>query len=115
MYDEAVTQQQLENAEKRLGQKLRRYSVDEVIAARARLDSLYDETGRPTRKPTSEERRVIQNERTLCRWDFSYWCSRYHHILHWDQSKGIVRFEPNIAQRIFLDIMSEAERRRWAI
>lgn len=114
MYDPEVTRIQLENAEKRLGWKLRRKSVEEVIAGNQLLANLVNDKGELVRPLEPSEQKWITNEQTLCRWDFRYWLSRYHHVLSW-KDNTLVRMEPNIAQNIFLEVIAESERKKWAI
>jgi len=120
MYSERITARQIEKAERDLsakepGFKVQRLTVGEVVALNQELYALSDPDRREFVKPLSQRlRRAIFSERLLCRWDFTYYQSRYHHIMSW-QSEKWVRMEPNIAQRIMLGVMAEAEEKRLAI
>lgn len=125
MYDPEITQRQLAAVEQRLVQEwmnisgrrdfsLQRHSLDEVRTANSHFKSLLNDEGQLTRELTLDERRWVMNEDALCRWDFRYWMTHYHHIQHWDGA-SVVLMEPNIPQSIILDLMSECERNQWAI
>jgi hypothetical protein len=59
------------------------------------------------------ERRWIRNERIMCRLDFLYWATRYAFIRSRDGQ--LVRYSPNVAQRIIHTIRAESELARVAI
>jgi hypothetical protein len=92
---------------------LQRHSIDQVIQANDHLARLLDEEGKQKRAFNVEEIRWIRNERALCRCDFVYWASRYGFIIDWVGQ--LVRFNPNIAQRIALGLFSELEEQDVAI
>lgn len=59
------------------------------------------------------ERQFLNNEAMLSQIDFLYAASRYAKIMDWQ--KQLVLFNPNIAQRIKLDVYAELEERELAI
>src|SRR5882672_942622 len=93
------------------GFRLQRHSIPQVAQANSHLDSLVLEysKGKPvlSRQYNTEEVRWIRNEREMCRCDFIYWVSRYGFIIDW--MGQLVRFNPNIAQRMALDVFAELE------
>jgi len=90
------------------------HSVADVRLIVERLDEAWDpDTKDQTRDLTHEEVYFIENERTLCRYDFLYWASRYAWINDWQ--KKLTLFAPNVAQRVILDIWAEMEAKRWSI
>lgn len=96
---------------------LQRHSIAQVAQANAHLESLMteDEKGKHilTRPYTTDEVRWIRNERNMCRCDFVYWATRYGFIINWEGE--LVRFNPNIAQRMALDLFAELEEMEIAI
>ena len=114
MYSQEITYAQLDKASKILGFKFVKHSPDEVDTNNDHFASLVDEKGKLTRKLTGEEDRYIQNERTLCRWDYYYWLTRYHKILTWEGNR-IIHMKPNIAQSIVLDAVADMEKKAIAI
>lgn len=60
-----------------------------------------------TRQLTPDEVSWILNERTLSSCSFMYWAMRYGVIR--DTSNHLMRYAPNLAQKAFLDILSEME------
>lgn len=120
MYSPKVTAQQVQRAEratqrKDLKFKVRRCEVDECLDFVEKLAGIWDgQCSAPTRELTAAEQRHIKSELILCRWDLHYWLERYHYILSWDGQR-YVRMEPNVAQKIILDIFAECEEKQIAI
>jgi len=122
MYNPKVTEQQLfiakERMEKRLKIRidLKRYSISNCMAWMTRLreaGDLVEGTGGRleiiTKRPlTPEEASFVRSERLLCAWDYRYWAERYHRILNWE-NQTFIRFVPNVAQEIVLDVISNEE------
>lgn len=91
------------------GVELVRYSVKACREMVQRLDALIDSnSGELTRKLNEKERDFIRNERNLCRIDFVYWLRRYVFIKH-RTTDTLVLFDPNIAQKIVLNIWAQLE------
>lgn len=72
------------------------------------LNSIYDaETHSWTRELFPDEIAFIRNERTLCKFDFTYWYTRYVYIK--DRTDRIVKFNPWVSQLILHDMFAENE------
>lgn len=100
------------------GFKLVRYTVDECQSRRRLIEDLLDEAGNLDRKKrpggyTVDEAKFIANEQLLCTIDFLYWAERYAFIIDAFGEKRL--YTPNIAQRIFLDVLAEMEQREIAL
>jgi len=92
---------------------LQRHSIAQVVQANSHLDSLILPDGTMKRPYNLEEIRWIRNERAMCRVDFLYWATRYAFIEDW---KGqLVRFNPNLAQKIIVDEFAAMEEEEIAI
>lgn len=105
-----------ENREKKLPLwELQYHSVPQVEKTLRHFEALIDrDRGGSLRRPLKpDEERWIRNERMLCQADFNYWSTRYAYIRNWQEQ--LVRFEPNIAQRITLEIWGELESQGRAI
>jgi len=89
------------------GFRIQRHSIDQVAQANAHIEAIFDEEGKQTRPYTVAEVRWIRNERALCRCDFVYWATRYGFIIDW--LGQLVRFNPNVAQLMALDVFAELE------
>lgn len=125
MYDAGVTARTVEAAnrehEKALRDKgdpvwsLRYHSQSEIETAIGHFHDLWDPDGnRLTRALTRDEQQFITNERRLCALDFrGYWLPNYAWIIDW--RKKPVRFEPNVAQNIILDLWADSEVQGHAI
>lgn len=94
--------------------EFRYHTLSEVETMSAHFNSLIDSQGNLTRKLTLDEHRWMINERALCRWDFNYYITRYYRILHWDGTQ-IVPLNPNIPQRIAIDLWAEREAQNLSI
>jgi hypothetical protein len=118
LFSRRIIEQNQAALEAAIGFKLVRYSIGTCQDWRRKLEILHDETGvlRPELRPAGllpEEARFITNEQLLCTIDFLYWAERYAYIV--DAFGEKVRFKPNIAQKIYLDICAEMEEREIAI
>jgi len=82
-------------------------SDDEWYTMDSHFRELVDDKGKLIRelKPEEELWRFCEAQRAKL--DFEYYMKRYVKILDW--SGQLVRFKPNVAQRIFLDIVAESE------
>jgi hypothetical protein len=108
LYCAAKIEERLAAAERMLGWRPERHTIEAVDTANRVLEELYDpEEGRITRPLHKTEVRWIRNERALCACDYSYWESRYAYIKNWQNQ--IVRFERNVAQCIFHEVCAEME------
>ncbi len=83
------------------------HEIDEVVRTNTRLNLLLTDEGTLRRAYQPAEVIWIENERALCQADFRYWATRYSFIK--DYVGRIVRFRPNIAQQIMLDVWSDLE------
>lgn len=122
MYSAARTQLKVDDASKRLGFRLERHSHAACQRARTYFEELAvverNDAGlvkhvrlrRPLRK---DEKKWIQNERALCALDFRYWDSRYAYIRGYDGQ--LIVAQPNIGQRILIDLWAEMEEEYRAI
>src|SRR5579862_7630551 len=87
--------------------KLQRHSITQVAQANSHIESLFSSEGKQLRPYTIDEVRWMRNERALCRCDFVYWATRYAFIIDWVGQ--LVRFDPNIAQLMSMDVFAELE------
>jgi hypothetical protein len=113
MYAPEICERNIEKAAESVGFTPERYSVDTVAAAVDHLNGLIGEDGKLTRALEKDERQFIENERLICQHDFAYWAARYGFIRDWEAN--LSRFQPNIAQLIYLDILAEQEREQRAL
>lgn len=118
MFSLPIIQRSQDALEAASGLCLRRYSVEECQQWRRQIESLLDESGQLDRKQrpagyTHEEAAFIVNEQLLCTIDFLYWAERYAYIVDAFGEKRL--YTPNIAQRIFLDVLAEMEQREIAL
>lgn len=92
-----------------------RAEVEQFIDHMNTTSRELDDRGCPriTRKPDPAETDWIRNERFLCRADFNYFISRYIWIKN--EEDQVVRFNPRVAQSIFLDLVAENELARIAV
>lgn len=120
MYHPTIIQKNLNRAERiireryKLSPKWRwqEPSEDEWQTMDTHFATLLDDKGKLTRELTEEEQlwRFCESQRVKL--DFHYYTRRYVKILDW--SGQLVSFRPNVAQRIFLDIVGEAEQKYHA-
>jgi hypothetical protein len=109
MYDPALTSKAVERAGIVRGIIPEYHSVEQVQRNNKHFaDLLHPETGELVRKLFPDEEAWVLNEWTICQADASYTWTRYCKILGWDGR--LVLFDPNIAQKITLDVWAEAER-----
>lgn len=118
MYHPQIIQQRITKANKSLGFKLQRHSVQDVLTAIDHFDSLLDDDGEldKSQRPkglTDEEKQWVANERKLVQCDFLYCASRYFKII--DESKSPVLFNPRIPQKMNLSVWAEHELNGWPI
>lgn len=78
----------------------------------AHFHSLLDNKGYLIRDFTNEERLWILVESTFCKLDFLYFATNYAKIKDWEAR--VVLFDPNIAQKILLDLLAYNEEQRFA-
>ena len=115
MYDPTISNRFLA-AQRKADAEFRaiRHSLSDVDAMIGVLAGAWDPNERrQTRKLSLEEIAFIENEQIVCTHDFDYFSTRYCWII--DYEKRLVRFTPNVAQRIVLDIWAEMEQQRFAI
>jgi len=114
MYDPGLTSKAVERAGIVRGIVPEYHSVEQVQRNNKHFAALlHPETDELVRKLFPDEIAWVQNEQTICQADFTYDATRYSKILGWDGR--LISFVPNIAQRITLDVWSEAERAFLAI
>lgn len=100
---------------------LREFSIAESRAYTKYLEDrtfLNEKTKRKEIKDlTQVDLNFIENERLICQNNFPYWSTRYAYIKSKlvDETEALVLFQPNIPQRIILDIWAEAEEKFHAI
>src|SRR5882672_1551936 len=107
MYSPKIIAERTIKGERKLGFTFKRHTVKEIIEQNRRLNELIGDDGRLVRPLSTEEEEWILNERSLCKIDFRYFASNYAFIL--DFTGGLVRFKPNIAQEIVLQVWAELE------
>src|SRR6266705_666995 len=119
MYAEDVTALHVQAASKAQGWPLQYHTVSQCQTAIDHLDTLIQEQEHEKqaitlkRPLTKDEQQWIRNERKLCALDFRYYCTHYAWIIDW--KKHAVRFQPNVAQSIVLDVWGDLERHGQAI
>ena len=93
------------------------HSISEVAQANAHIQTLVGKgsEGKPrlSRALNPEEMKWVLNERAMCSCSFRYWATRYGFILDWGEQ--LVRFSPNVAQEMILDLFGELENMEIAI
>jgi hypothetical protein len=90
------------------------HTTDEVAEVSEHLKRLWDpEGGKLLRALEPWEQQWISNERLLCRCDYLYWATRYAFIRNIEGR--MIRYQPNVAQRILHSIRAEHELNAWAI
>lgn len=114
MYSERVTKRVIESYLAKLDFEPRYHSVSEVEVANSHLNGLFDfEVNKLKRQLEPPEKEWIDNERFLSKHDFRYYISRYCWIRDWRNQ--LIRFTPNIAQNIAIDIFGDLEEQGRAI
>ena len=113
MYSKVVNAANIKKASKKIGFELTPHTVAEVAQHNRRLNELLGDDGRLIRALTTDEMEWCINERVLSRLDFNYWTTRYAMIRNWEGQ--LVRFNPNVAQRIVVDIWGSLEEQSRAI
>lgn len=118
MFSPRTTADDVRAVELATGLTLKRYTVEECQQWRHRIESLLDEKGlldaglRP-HGYHADEAAFIANEQLLCTIDFLYWAERYAYIIDAFGEKRL--YTPNIAQRIFLEVLAGMEDRGIAL
>lgn len=112
MYSPITTRSQILTIQKVLGRTLTPSSPEQIKLYSDHFEKLRDGQ-QLVRSLTREELEWIENEKTLCTIDFKYWAQNYAFIL--DKGNRRVKFIPNIAQNIILDICGEMEEEGIAI
>lgn len=99
------------------GFSLIEHSIPSVAQANGHIQTLVvkGSDGKPklSRAFEDDEIRWIMNERAMCACSFLYWATRYGFILDWGEQ--LVRFEPNVAQMMALDLFGQLEEMEIAI
>lgn len=108
MYDRAIVEEKLNQAEQRNGWRPVPHPVSYIIQATDHIASLEDpDTGALKRPLTPDEVRFIENERLMSRISFRYYATRYAVIQHFEG--GERRFIPNVAQQATLKLWARLE------
>lgn len=107
MYSPKVISHHKKLAERELGRALAESTGAQIEAYVKHFNELLGENGQPTRQLAQDELQWIETERLLCTLDFRYWARNYAYIR--DKGNRKVKFIPNIAQNIILDIMGEMQ------
>jgi hypothetical protein len=108
MYHPRIIEKRLNAAAQNLKMEFEYHSIKQVDDANSHFKELVNpETGEPKRELDAEEKKWIRNEHTLCMCDYSYYATHYAFITDW--TNRCIRFTPNIAQQIKMDIRSEME------
>jgi hypothetical protein len=112
MYSSKINKRNLEAANKIFQrqyphEELTYHSPALVDEMNAHFETIRGKDGQFTRPLTPEEDLWITNERIVCRINHRYTLVRYMHIK--DRFSKIVKFNPNIAQKIIVDVLAEME------
>lgn len=112
MYDSAINRARIAAANTVFqahfpGEQLVYHSREQVNEWNLRLEDIRGKDGGFSRDLQREEAQWVENERTICKFDHLYALGRYAHIKN--RTNDIVPFEPNIAQRIALDVLAQME------
>lgn len=89
------------------------HTVPACVQAIEYLNTLVGADGNLIRPLNEDEIKWIRNERAICRVDFLYWATRYAFIKDW--TGQMVRFSPNLAQKVIIAVMAEMELAEIAI
>lgn len=114
MYSQKITAEQVRKVSKQLGFQLEYHSTQKIDEQIKRLNEIMGDDGRLVRALRDDEKKFIINERWLSKLDFRYFLTRYCFILHFEGGQ-IIRFNPNIAQSLVLDVWAELEEQKVAI
>lgn len=91
------------------------HSIAQVEEWTAHLNTLVDpNTHKLKRVLRPEEKKWIQNERAFAKCDYEYFATRYAHILN-GLLRQVVRYKPNIAQRMMIKVRARLQRLRRAM
>ena len=110
MYSPRIVDLSAAKLEKKLGQKLRRYSMAEVEDFEYRMKDIIWEKGAPSRAITAEETEFIFANRLLSKIDFEYFLTRFCKIL--TDEKKLETIIPWPSQRKVLDALAYEEERQ---
>lgn len=113
MFHQDIAQKRLDKAEKKLKFRPAPHSIKDVETANRHLESLtqFNDHGSVVgwKRPLEpDEQRHIQNEIAMCMCDFVYWLTRYAYIRYANET--VARMQPNIAQKIIIDIWADNEK-----
>jgi len=108
MYSPIVTAQRILEGSRKLGLTLKPHSTEEIAEQIKRLNEIVADDGSLKRPLSGEEEEWVVNERSLCKLDFRYWSSSYAYIMHYSENR-LVKFNPNIAQNIVLEVWGQIE------
>lgn len=114
MYSQKITAEQVRKVSKQLGFQIEYHSTQQIDEQIKRLNEIVGDDGRLVRTLRDDEKKFIINERWLSKLDFRYFLTRYCFILHFEGGQ-IIRFNPNIAQSLVLDVWAELEEQKVAI
>lgn len=114
MYSRKLTALRVAEAGKKLGFTLEYHELGHIQQQIKRLNEIVGDDGRLVRPLRDDETQWIMNERMVAKLDFRYYSERYAWILHYEGGE-IVRFHPNVAQNIVLDVWGELEEKLVAI
>lgn len=129
MYSAKVTESQLAAAQALIDKrpKSQRYQLERIPLHRIdavveHFNDLLDDAGNldASKRPkglNQREREIIEGQRIVCKLDFLYYATRYAYIKSTlgDTGERIMRFSPNLAQKIDLAIWAEHEENFWPI
>lgn len=114
MYSKKITAEKVTAASQKVGFRLEYHAQEHIDQQTKRLAEIVGDDGRLARPLRDDEKQWILNERILSKLDFRYFSSRYAYIMHFEGGR-IVRFSPNEAQNITLDVWAESEEKHVAI
>lgn len=117
MYSKKIIAARIADYEKKTARKLVYHSLEQVIERNARFKSYEytDDKGNTfagLEKYTPEDHEWIENEFTLCAFDFEYWATRYAFI---DVQGVLKRFTFRKSQRILLKLWARREELGYGI
>lgn len=114
MYDRAIVDRSLRIEARRLNFDLVEHTIAQVEEWTEHLKKLVDpDTHKLKRALRPEEKKWIQNERAFAKCDYLYFASRYAFILNW--SRQVVRYQPNVGQRMIIKARAKLQRLKRAI
>lgn len=111
MYNDAVTQLQIERVEAKLKIKLTRHDPPKIAEVREHLEKIY-RNGTQARDWKKDEQEFIRNEQILSMLDFHYWVERYGHIIR-DFGEGLGVVSLWASQKAVNDLIAKLEFNSW--